>query len=108
MADLAGWDAALDDLEIRLDAAARAMAVGGSGSSPSGGAGALGEWTAPNGLGAIPAELAARVQDLLHNQQKLIGELERARTLTLKHLAAIRSVPPERDARASVYLDVNG
>jgi hypothetical protein len=58
------------------------------------------------GLGAIPVELAERVADLLHNQQKLIGELEAARNLTAKHLAAVRAVP--RDARASVYLDVAG
>ncbi|TFD60262.1 hypothetical protein E3T39_08525 [Cryobacterium suzukii] len=125
MANLSAWEAALDDLEIRLDAAALSMAVGRSdseaGSVGSGGVatGSTGEgggvitpveaaWTAPKGLGAIPAELAARVQDLLHNQQKLINELERARTLTLKHLTAVRSVPPERDARASVYLDVAG
>lgn len=69
---------------------------------------AAGDWTAPTGLGGIPPELAVRVHDLLHNQQKLIGELEQAQSLTIKHLAAIRSVPPERDARASVYLDVNG
>ena len=103
LASLAVWEAALDDLENRLDAAARSM-----GGSTSDGVAAVGEWTVPTGLGNIPPELAARVQDLLHNQQKLIGELEQARALTLKHLAAIRSVPPERDARASVYLDVNG
>ncbi|SDN02579.1 hypothetical protein SAMN05216368_103238 [Cryobacterium flavum] len=103
MANLAVWQAALDDLENRLDAAARSMA-----DSTSDGGAAVGEWSVPTGLGAIPEELAARVQDLLHNQHKLIGELENARNVTLKHLAAIRSVPPERDARASVYLDVNG
>ena len=65
-------------------------------------------WTPPLALGALPADFAARVQDLLHNQEKLIGELEQARNFTLKHLTAVRSVPPERDARASVYLDVNG
>ena len=65
-------------------------------------------WTPPAGLGSMPPELAVRVQDLLTNQHKLIGELEQARSLTIKHLAAVRSVPPERDARASVYLDVAG
>ncbi|TFD03508.1 MULTISPECIES: hypothetical protein [unclassified Cryobacterium] len=106
MASLAAWEAALDDLENRLDAAARSMAV--STGSNSDGVAAVGEWTVPTRLGNIPPELATRVQDLLHNQQKLIGELEQARTLTLKHLTAVRSVPPERDARASVYLDVAG
>jgi len=70
--------------------------------------GATNEWTPPAGLGAIPAELAERARDLVHNQQKLIGELETARNLTAKHLAAVRAVPPKRDARASVYLDVAG
>ncbi|TFD84900.1 hypothetical protein [Cryobacterium serini] len=120
--NLSTWEAALDDLEIRLDVAARSMAV----ESPGGEAGSLApwsgsaseggevttpvgaDWSAPKGLGAFPAELATRVQDLLHNQQKLINELEQARILTLKHLTAVRSVPPERDARASVYLDVAG
>ena len=106
MADLAAWEAALDDLENRLDAAARSMGV--STGSTSDVVTSVGEWSVPTGLDAIPEELGARVQDLLLNQQKLIGELEQARNVTLKHLTAVRSVPPERDARASVYLDVNG
>ena len=65
-------------------------------------------WLPPTGLGSLPAEFRERAEDLLHNQQKLIGELEQARSQTLKHLSAVRSVPPERDARASVYLDVAG
>lgn len=84
------------------------MAVSTSSTSANSASDPAGDWAAPAGLGAIPAELAVRVQDLLHNQQKLIGELEQARNLTLRHLTAVRSVPPERDARASVYLDVNG
>ena len=68
----------------------------------------LPDWTPPLGLEPLPSHLADRARDLLHNQQKLIGELEQTRKNTLKHLAAIRSVPPERDARASVYLDVAG
>ena len=125
MADLAVWEAVLDDLENQLDAAARSMVAGRSGTeagfagsaavstgSTSEGGGVAAPvhagWSPPNGLGTSPAELAARVQDLLHNQQKLIGELHAARAVTLKHLSAVRSVPPERDARASVYLDVAG
>jgi len=102
LADRAAWEAVLEDLELRAEAAARSMAVSaGSASETS-------EWTPPAGLGAIPAELAERVKDLLHNQHKLIGELETARIMTAKHLAAVRAVPPKRDARASVYLDVAG
>ena len=78
------------------------------GVSTSDGVAAVGEWSVPTGLGMIPEELTVRAQNLLHNQHKLIGELENARNLTLKHLTAVRSVPPERDARASVYLDVAG
>ncbi|TFB69638.1 hypothetical protein E3O06_15020 [Cryobacterium glaciale] len=102
----AQWAAALDALELSLDDAARAMTV--STNADGGVIPTLPAWTPPLALGALPAELAVRVQDLLTNQQKLIGELEQARTLTLRHLTAVRSVPPERDARASVYLDVNG
>ena len=100
------WGAALDDLEVSLDTAARALAV--STSAEEGLASTLTAWTPPIGLGALPADVAERVQDLLRNQQKLIIELEQARSLTLKHLTAVRSVPSERDARASVYLDVAG
>ena len=139
MADRAAWEAVLEDLELRADAAARSITgvtdggragsgVAGSSASAAAGStavstgstngsweanakdklGATNEWTPPAGLGAIPAELAERVKDLLHNQHKLIGELETARIMTAKHLAAVRAVPPKRDARASVYLDVAG
>ena len=124
MDNRAAWEAVLEDLELRADAAARSMtgvtdggwAGSTSGSIASVAVGSMavsasstnGVWTPPQGLGPIPAELAERVEDLLHNQQKLIGELETARNLTVKHLAAVRSVPPKRDARASVYLDVAG
>ena len=125
MADLALWAAVLNDLETRLDAAARSIAVASVGNvvgSPlgipasTGGGGEVAssagdvplDWPEPSGLGDLPQELSVRAQDLVRNQQKLIGELEQARSLTLKHLTAVRSVPPERDARASVYLDVNG
>ena len=126
MGDLSAWEAVLEDLELRVDAAARSITVAGSSASDgslavstSSTSGVLGanvlvaadsaaDWTPPRGLGAIPAELAERVKDLLRNQHKLIGELETARNLTAKHLAAVRAVPPKRDARASVYLDVTG
>ncbi|GEP28328.1 hypothetical protein E3O11_16915 [Cryobacterium levicorallinum] len=137
MGNLSAWEAVLEDLELRVDAAARSiMGVTDGGRSGSGVAGSsasagslavsasstsefLGanvlaaadsaaNWTPPWGLGAIPAELVERVRDLLHNQHKLIGELETARNLTAKHLAAVRAVPPKHDARASVYLDVAG
>ncbi|TFD65282.1 hypothetical protein [Cryobacterium ruanii] len=100
----AGWAGALNALELSLDTAARSMgpAVVGGASEP------LIAWIPPSALGLLPTEFADRAQDLLTNQRKFIGELEQARSLTLKHLTAVRSVPPERDARASVYLDVNG
>ncbi|WP_104178626.1 hypothetical protein [Cryobacterium sp. Y50] len=115
MANLSAWEAVLEDLELRVDAAARSITGvtdGGRAGSVSGVAVSAGStndmWVVPRGLGAIPAQLAERVRDLLQNQQKLIGELETARNLTAKHLAAVRAVPPKRDARASVYLDVDG
>ncbi|WP_146069393.1 hypothetical protein [Cryobacterium sp. Y11] len=105
----------LEDLELRVDAAARAITgvtdVGRSGSVSGmavSASSANDTWQVPRGLGNIPAEFAERVRDLVHNQHKLIGELETARNVTAKHLAAVRAVPPKRDARASVYLDVAG
>ena len=106
-----GWAAALDTLEVSLDAAARTMAastMSGSTSAEGELASALTIWTPPVGLGALPADFAVRAGDLLINQQKLIIELEQARSVTLKHLTAVRLVPSDRDARASVYLDVAG
>ena len=119
------WETVLEDLELRVDAAARSITgvtdggragsvMAGSSASAAAGSTAVSTsstndtWTPPAGLGAIPTELAERVRDLVHNQQKLIGELETARNLTARHLAAVRAVPPKRDARASVYLDVAG
>ena len=100
----AAWAAALDAMETALDDAARSMAVSASSTDGDGDS----EWVVPRELGALPSDFAERARDLLTNQQKLIGELEQARSLTLKHLVAVRSVPPERDAGASVYLDVDG
>ncbi|TFD68336.1 hypothetical protein [Cryobacterium gelidum] len=100
----AAWAGALDALELSLDTAARSMGPAGAGGAPE----PLTAWTPPVALGLLPVDFAERAQDLLTNQQKLIGQLEQARSLTRKHLTAVRSVPPERDARASVYLDVNG
>ncbi|MFC5930082.1 hypothetical protein [Cryobacterium melibiosiphilum] len=42
------------------------------------------------------------------NQRKIVGELEKAKRVTLQHLAAVRSVPPARNPGTSVYLDVAG
>jgi len=109
------WEAVLEDLELRVDAAARSItgvADRGRAGSSAGTAVSTGSinniWVAPARIGAIPAELAERARDLVHNQHKLISELETARNLTAKHLAAVRAVPPKRDARESVYLDVAG
>lgn len=103
----AAWTAALDALEVSLDDAARSMMV--STNSTTGSSSSVeGSWVAPAGVGDLPAELEDRARDLLTNQNKLIGELEQARSRALQHLTVVRAVPPERDARASVYLDVTG
>ncbi|TFD47269.1 hypothetical protein E3T55_15485 [Cryobacterium frigoriphilum] len=66
------------------------------------------DWVLPTNLGALPAQLKERAQDVLVNQRKIVGELEKAKRVTLQHLAAVRSVPPARNPGASVYLDVAG
>ncbi|MDJ0338898.1 hypothetical protein [Cryobacterium sp. PH31-O1] len=108
-ANRTAWAVALDALEVSLDEAARIMggAVSTGPINDSGPTNASG-WTPPPHLGALPAEFEERALDLLTNQRKIIAELEQARNVTLKHLTAVRSVPPERNARASVYLDVDG
>ena len=99
--DVAAWVTILVEMEERLDDAARVM---GSADSVI----AADAWTVPSNIGPIPAELAERARDVLSNQRKIVGELENARRVTLKHLAAVRSVPPARNPGTSVYLDVAG
>ena len=102
--NVAAWQRVLLDMEVRLDDAARVM--GESTSVPRESEGH--EWNVPSGIGAIPAELADRARDVLVNQRTIVGDLEKARRVTLKHLAAVRSVPPARNPGTSVYLDVSG
>lgn len=59
-------------------------------------------------MGPMPEELLERAQDVLVNQRKIVGELERAKRVTLQHLSAVRAVPPARNPGTSVYLDVAG
>ncbi|RJT88192.1 hypothetical protein D6T64_11095 [Cryobacterium melibiosiphilum] len=105
----------LGDMEVRLDDAARVMGsargvstgrVSRQARQPEGVDSPT--WAVPEGIGALPAELAERAQDVLVNQRKIVGELEKAKRVTLQHLAAVRSVPPARNPGTSVYLDVAG
>ncbi|MBG6213598.1 MAG: hypothetical protein LH475_07675 [Cryobacterium sp.] len=105
----------MDALELQLEEAARLVVSTSStnedvmvSTSSTNRAGSTNAWTPPAGLAALPPELGARVRHLLGNQKKLVGELAAARAGVGRHLAAVRSVPPRRDARASVYLDVDG
>lgn len=61
----------------------------------------------PNGTGPLPPELGARARALLVAQSQAIERLEGLRKTTGRHLAAMRAIPPHRDAR-SVYLDIAG
>jgi len=106
----AAWLGVLDDLELRLDNANRAAATHSTENPTADAADLAAEspWEPPAGIGPIPHHLEERARDLLVCQQKLAGEIDGARRVTLRHLAALRSVPSAREAKRSVYLDVTG
>ena len=100
--DQTGWLQVLDELEVSLDNAARAGAVDGD----SIGTGV--QWSVPENLGDLPAELKQRARDVLTNQLNLICELRDARRAIGLQLAAVRLVPTVRASGTSVFLDVMG
>lgn len=102
----AAWLTVLAELELSLDDANRAATAfeqaDAAGHAPAS------AWRPPATIGPIPAHLEERARDLVVCQQKLVRELDAARRLAGQHLAALRTVPPARDADRSVYLDVTG
>lgn len=98
--DDTGWLQVLDELEASLDTAARAAAVDGES------IGTEVQWSVPENIGDLPADLEQRARDVLTNQLKLIRELGEARRATALQLAAARSVLVIRAPDTSVYLDV--
>lgn len=64
------------------------------------------QWSPPEILGPLPAELVARAHRLLRGQRELVRKLEQAQQNAGRHLAVLRAVPAVRSSEASVYLDV--
>lgn len=100
--DQTGWIQVLDELEVSLDSVARA----GAGDGDSIGTGV--QWSVPENLGDLPAELVQRARDVLTNQLNLICELGEARRAIALQLTAVRLVPTVRASGISVFLDVMG
>ncbi|QEE60179.1 hypothetical protein FVA74_00350 [Salinibacterium sp. dk2585] len=90
------WVAALDELERELEWADDVVSGRGA------------QWTPPQGLGRMPAELVDRATRILDAQRNLMTRLDEERQDVGRHIAALRSVPAVTDAAASVYLDVAG
>ena len=90
------WVDALDELERELEWADDVVS------------GRSAQWTPPQGLGTMPAELVDRASRILDAQRNLMTWLDEERQDAGRHLAALRSVPAVTDAAASVYLDVAG
>lgn len=105
----AAWLRVLNELELSLDTASRVATADATAESTGADHPAPASvWQPPAGIGPIPAHLEERARDLLTCQKKLVRELDAARRLAGQHLAALRIVPPAREADRSVYLDVTG
>lgn len=63
-------------------------------------------WSAPQGLGPIPAELVQRARHVEAAQRAAVVRLEEAKAITARHLAAVQSVPEGRTSGRAVFLDV--
>ncbi len=65
-------------------------------------------WRPPAELGPIPAELRPRVEALLRAQADAIVAVAAAQRSTVRHLAALRTVPQGRGETGPLYLDTSG
>lgn len=65
-------------------------------------------WTAPAGLGPLPASLADRAYGIVLAQKAALAELQNERRAVGKHLGALHSVSGSRQRSQPVYLDVTG
>jgi hypothetical protein len=101
--ELSAWEQVLSQLEAELEAGVRFEESAGAG----GGRSDEGSWTAPEGLGPLPAALGDRARRLLTAYQSMTRSLEQAQRTVLQHLTAVRAVPGQQSDR-SVYLDVRG
>ena len=94
------WDEVLGRLEADLEAVENRLR------NPA--APAVEAWPLPTGLGPIPDRLVRRALALSDRQEILAGLLEEAKAKTGRHLAVVRSVPPNRAVGTAIYLDVKG
>jgi hypothetical protein len=95
--NLTEWAEALTSLETHLDAALGQATDG-----------MTDPWQVPTGLGPIPVELVERASVLLTEQAKAIARFQQFRTLTARHLSAVRTVAEPRRTDTSYYLDMAG
>ena len=72
------------------------------------GAGMLGAWTPPAGLGPLPPELADRAAAVAGVQRGALARLDAARKAVLAHLGVVRSVESSHEPERPVYLDATG
>jgi hypothetical protein len=99
----AAWLAALDELEAVAGRDPQAVAAGADA-----GAGTIGTWTPPAGLGPLPPELADRAAAVAGAQRGALARLDAARKAVLAHLGVVRSVESSHEPERPVYLDATG
>lgn len=66
------------------------------------------EWHPDPDLGPLPPELEQRARDVQALQVSAIARVVEARRTVVKHLAALKAVPPAKDTGRAVYLDARG
>ncbi|MET1085878.1 MAG: hypothetical protein ABWY04_01960 [Arthrobacter sp.] len=97
----AGWESVLASLEFDLQSAQDPDT--GANEAP-----AAGPWAAPQDLGPLPEQYAARADRILRAQRQALTDLEQVKKDAAKHLAALDAIPSVRPPHQSVYLDVEG
>lgn len=65
-------------------------------------------WSPDPDLGPLPPELEERAREVQAKQKSAIARVLEARRTVIKHLAALKSVPPAKDSDRAVYLDATG
>lgn len=67
----------------------------------------LTEWTPPDNIGPLPAELADRARHVKRRLDNAMSTLSRERDDTLAQLGALRKMPEPDHAARPVFLDVS-
>lgn len=97
---LTRWSAALDELQLEVDAAEALLTTD---HLPPGRRG----WVPPAGLGPFPAPLRARAEALVTRQTEVARRLAEAATLARRHAGAAQALRASGPARP-VYVDTAG